>query len=270
MVAAIEEVNHGYCKAELVVLHLCVSASVNHDIRSKSMSQYWYEKMLFLEAQPADDQMASIEENNIHQETELAMAHQCMVTSVNHHGVGPEIMNSTITTFLNPAGTFVVEERSTENMVADYSELELVDIPDNNGATVKMNYAHLSTAKLENEMDCKEEFSVCSNNLASETQTALQKNSLTPDEELSKDVIPFATSDDGASRKDSTFGVFSSSKRDFNYRSNSYKARIVGKSGSTGAYCKADKPHNPQDHKQILPYLVVISNGSPVKKLVTG
>ena len=196
MVAAIEEVNHATAG-----LHLCVSSSVNHDVRSKSIGSF--QEMRVLKAQPANDRMGSIGENNIYQKTEL----------------------------------------------------EFVHTPDNNDTTMTMY--------------CKES-RVNSDNLASETQTALLKNGFTPDEDLSKDLIPFASSDDGASQNDLTFRVFSSSKRDFNYSSNSCKARIVGKSGSTGAYYEANKPHRSQDHQLTLPHPVDISKDSPIKELVTG
>ena len=197
---------------------------------------------------------------------------QMSATSVNHD-IGLESMGSATDiakpteTFLNPyccAGTLVKETRPTDNEMVDCSELELVLTPD---TTVTMCYTDSST---KNEVNCKEESGVNSNSLASQTRTTPQKTDLNLNEELSKDVIPFASSDDGASRNESTFGVFSSSKRDFNYSSSSYKARIVGKSGSTDAYYEADKPHKSKDHQVTLPHPIDISNDSPVKKLVTG
>ena len=218
----------------------------------------------------------STEELSAHHKSELAMAHQ-------YHSVGPcfgpEIMKLTIdsvksdsATFLNPywcAATLVIEARPTYNMVSDCSELELVHTPDDYDTTITMCYTHTNT-KLENEVNCKEESRVNSDNLASLTRATPQKNGFNLDEELSKDVIPFASSDDGASRNESTFGVFSNNKRDFNYSNNSYKARIVGRPVSSGAYCEADKPYKSHDHQLTLPYPIDTSNDSPVKKLVTG
>ena len=226
----IEEMNRGYCKAKLAVHVSRLHMSI---IASTTSVKH------------------DIESGSMGSTTDIAK---------------PE-------TFLNPfccAGTLVKEARPTHNMVAYGSEMELVHTPDDIDTTVTTCYTDSSSTKLKNEVNCGEESGVNSNNLTSLTRTTPKKNDFNLDEELSKNVIPFASNDDGASRNESTFGVFSSSKRDFNYSNNSYKARIVGKSGSTGAYCEANKPHRSQDHQLTLPHPVDISNDSPVKKLVTG
>ena len=220
-----------------------------------------------------------IEENNAHHEAELAIANQCIINHSLNTGSTINSIESENPTPINPylcARTFVMEIRSNK-IVTDCSELELVHPPDDNDTTITMCYTQSST-KHESEMNCMEESSTNSNkdfdnpNLASQMRATPQKKGFNLDEELSKDVIPFASNDDGASRNESTFGVFSSSKRDFNYSNSSYKARIVGKSAtsSTGAYREGDKPHKSFDHQVTLPHPIDISNDSPVKKLVTG
>ena len=88
----------------------------------------------------------------------------------------------------------------------------------------------------------------------SPTQTTSQKCGFIQDEGLSREVIPFASSQDG------TYNI-SNSRSDFKCGYNS---------GSAGSYCEADKPHKLQDHQLTLPHPIDISNDSAVKELVTG
>ena len=69
------------------------------------------------------------------------------------------------------------------------------------------------------------ESGINTNKRFSHAQTASQKNGFNVNEEPSKDVILFASSDDV-------------------------------KSGSTGTYCEADKPYKSQDHQVTLPHPV--------------
>ena len=224
--------------------------------------------------------VTSIEEiTHVDYKAELAIPHQ-YISTVNYsfgsgntesaNDMGSDLESAT---FLKPyscAGTLVMETGPADNVATDCSEVYLVHVPDENDTTITKCYTDSSTR---NEKDSKEESGPVNTNKhldpGSQTRATLE-NCFTLDEELSRDVMPFASDDDGVSRNESTFGVLSSHRRDFNYGNNYFKARIVGNSGLAGAYYQTDKTHTLPDNQLILPYPVASSSDDPVKKLVTG
>ena len=84
----------------------------------------------------------------------------------------------------------------------------------------------------------------------------------------SRDVWTFVSEDDGISHNESTFGSFSSHRRDVNYNNHSYKSRTFANSELAGAYSETDRPQG--NHLMILPH--PSSNDGPDKKatVITG
>ena len=211
---------------------------------------------------------------------ELSIAHQCMSTT--KYGFGSEetkSMNDSTETDhesvrLDPycgAGIFVMETADSVIAVSNCSEIELVQNLEEIDTTITMCYERSPTTRNENETYSEEESGVKDIHLGSQTRTTPQKSGFTLDEELSKGVMSFTTSnDDGNSQNEATFGVLSSNRRDFNYSNNSFKAKIVGNSGAAVAYHETNKTHTSPYNQLTLPNPVASSSDDPVKKLVTG
>lgn len=102
----------------------------------------------------------------------------------------------------------------------------------------------------QNEMVPEEQADANTNEGSSLTSEQRSTPQSTLNKELAfKEVRPFISDDDGTSHHESTFGILSSGKMNYNYSDLSFKAKIAGLSDG---YCEKDMAQKSHDHQQLM------------------